>query len=85
MICLRFVVLSILVTLVGVASPALAEPHGASSAAGVQEAERPYLLERIDDAAIGQIYADGFEGLDLREKVLIWHLYNAALAGRDIF
>ena len=58
--------------------------RGAVTAA-VQEAERPYLLERIDDAAIGQIYADGFEGLDLREKVLIWHLYNAALAGRDIF
>jgi dipeptidyl-peptidase-3 len=85
MTCLRSVVLSILVTLVGIASPALAEPHEAPPAAAGQEAERPYLLERIGDAAIGQIYADGFEGLDLREKVLIWHLYNAALAGRDIF
>ncbi len=47
--------------------------------------ERRHLLERIDDAAIAQIYADGFETLDLREKVLVWHLYNAALAGRDIF
>ena len=37
------------------------------------------------DAAIAQLYADGFEALDLREKVLIWHLSNAALAGRDIF
>ena len=49
------------------------------------DSDRPYLLERIDDAAIAQIYADGFEALDLREKTLIWHLYNAALAGRDIF
>ena len=47
--------------------------------------ERRHLLERVDDAAIAQIYADGFETLDLREKVLVWHLYNAALAGRDIF
>jgi dipeptidyl-peptidase III len=48
-------------------------------------ANRPYLLERIDDAAVVQLYADGFESLPLREKTLIWHLYQAALAGRDIF
>ncbi len=48
-------------------------------------AERRYLLEQVDDAAIAQIYADGFEHLPLREKILIWHLYRAALAGRDIF
>jgi dipeptidyl-peptidase III len=47
--------------------------------------ERPYLLERVDEAAIAQLYADGFSALPLREKILIWHLYNAALAGRDIF
>ena len=86
MTCLRFIVLSILVALAGVAPPAVAAAQQPpSAAAAAQEAERQYLLERIDDAAIGQIYADGFEGLDLREKVLIWHLYNAALAGRDIF
>ena len=51
----------------------------------VPASDRPYLLERIDDAAIAQIYADGFDALDLREKTLVWHLYNAALAGRDIF
>ena len=47
--------------------------------------DRQYLLERVDDAAIVQLYADGFEALELREKTLIWHLYQAALAGRDIF
>ena len=47
--------------------------------------DRQYLLERIDDVSIAQIYADGFPALPLREKVLIWHLYNAALAGRDIY
>lgn len=57
-------------------------------AAGVQASngeERRYLLERVDDAAVVQIYADGFASLPLREKTLIWHLYQAVLAGRDIF
>src|SRR4029453_11350152 len=40
---------------------------------------RPYLLERVDDAAVVQLYADGFAALPLREKMLIWHLYLAAL------
>ena len=47
--------------------------------------ERPYLLERVDDAAVVQLYADGFDELPLREKTLVWHLYQAAIAGRDIF
>ena len=47
--------------------------------------DRRYLLEQIDDAAVVQLYADGFADLPLREKVLIWHLYLAALAGRDIY
>src|ERR1041385_9333494 len=47
--------------------------------------QRKYLLERVDDAAVVQLYADGFEKLPLREKTLIWHLYQAAIAGRDIF
>jgi dipeptidyl-peptidase-3 len=46
---------------------------------------RPYLLERVDEAAVVQLYADGFTALPLREKILIYHLYNAALAGRDIY
>jgi dipeptidyl-peptidase III len=48
-------------------------------------ADRRYLLERVDDAAVVQLYADGFEELPLREKTLVWHLYQAAIAGRDIF
>jgi len=39
----------------------------------------------VDDAAVVQLYADGFASLPLQEKTLIWHLYQAALAGRDIF
>jgi len=46
---------------------------------------RPYLLEQIDDAAVVQLYADGFDELTLTEKTLVWHLYQAAIAGRDIY
>src|SRR5258705_13780548 len=48
-------------------------------------AARKYLLERVDDAAVVQLYADGFSALPLRDKTLIWHLSQAAVAGRDIF
>ena len=47
--------------------------------------DRPYLLERIGEAAVVQMYADGFRDLPLREKTLVWHLAQAAIAGRDIF
>ena len=46
---------------------------------------RKYLLERVDEAAVAQVYADGFDALPLDQKILIWHLYRAALAGRDIY
>jgi dipeptidyl-peptidase-3 len=46
---------------------------------------RQYLLERVDDAAVVQLYADGFASLPLDQRTLIWHLYQAALAGRDIY
>src|SRR5207342_2139027 len=48
-------------------------------------ADRKYLLEQVDDAAVVQLYADGFAELSIKEKTLIWHLYQAAIAGRDIF
>ena len=53
--------------------------------AGQDAGDRRYLLEQVGDAAVVQLYADGFESLSLREKTLIWHLYRAALAGRDIY
>src|SRR5471030_127790 len=57
-------------------------PASASTAA---PAERKYLLERVGEAAVVQVYADGFRDLPLREKTLVWHLGQAAIAGRDIF
>jgi dipeptidyl-peptidase-3 len=56
-----------------------------SAPAGTNVDTRPYLLERVDEAAVVQLYADGFTALPLREKILIYHLYRAALAGRDIY
>src|SRR5687768_4904795 len=47
--------------------------------------DRKYLLERVDEAAVVQLYADGFEALPLNQRILAWHLYQAAIAGRDIF
>ena len=46
---------------------------------------RPYLLETVGEFAVARLYADGFEDLDRRERVLAFYLYRAALAGRDIF
>lgn len=56
-----------------------------AAVASATHADRKYLLERVDDAAVVQLYADGFEKLPLQQKVLVWHLYQAALAGRDIY
>jgi dipeptidyl-peptidase-3 len=61
------------------------KPAAIATAASHTPADRKYLLERVDDAAVAQLYADGFSALPLDQKILIWHLYEAALAGRDIY
>jgi dipeptidyl-peptidase III len=48
-------------------------------------ADRRYVLEHVDDVAVVQLYADGFTTLTPRQRILAWHLYLAAIAGRDIF
>src|SRR5579864_2795875 len=54
-------------------------------ASDAASSDRRYLLERVDDVAVVQLYAERFRALPLKEKALTWHLYQAALAGRDIF
>ncbi|MEO7158242.1 MAG: peptidase M49 [Vicinamibacterales bacterium] len=72
--------------IVGCSSPAPApSPAPAAAPAPAASADRRYLLERVDDAAVVQLYADGFSSLPLKQKTLIYHLYQAALAGRDIY
>ena len=64
---------------------AMNETTAPAPATTAAPADRQYLLERVDEAAVVQLYADGFRDLPLREKTLIWHLYQAAIAGRDIY
>ncbi|MBI3071616.1 MAG: peptidase M49 [Deltaproteobacteria bacterium] len=45
---------------------------------------RRYLVERVGDIALIQLYADGFEQLSQHERLVAYYLYRAALAGRDI-
>lgn len=47
--------------------------------------DRRLVLERVGPALVVQLHADGFEALSADEKQLAWHLYQAALAGRDIY
>jgi dipeptidyl-peptidase-3 len=61
------------------------QPEKAADAAASEPQERKYLLERVDEASIIQAYADDFSSLPLKEKELIWHLSQAAIAGRDIY
>jgi dipeptidyl-peptidase-3 len=60
-------------------------PVPLSTAPAPVDRDRPYLLERAGEAAVVQLYADGFRDLPLREKTLVWHLAQAAIAGRDIY
>ncbi len=68
-------------------APSSSESPAAASQppAAAPPADRQYLIERVGDAAVVQVYADGFAALPLKEKALIWHLYQAAIAGRDIY
>ncbi len=66
-------------------APSTSQATPAPVASAAPATDRPYLLERVDEAAVVQLYADGFTDLPLKEKTLIWHLYQAAIAGRDIF
>ena len=75
----------VIMSIVGSAACGRGSSDYHAPAAPPAPADRKYLLERVDEAAVVQIYADGFAELSLKEKTLVWHLYQAALAGRDIF
>ena len=81
----RFALTSLLLVAAACSSPEAAPTAATPPAAQATPADRKYLLERVDDAAVVQLYADGFSSLPLKQKTLIYHLYMAALAGRDIF
>jgi dipeptidyl-peptidase III len=56
-----------------IAAPADAQP------------ERQYLVEQAGLFAVTQIYADGFEQLTPRERLLAYHLAEAGIAGDPIY
>jgi len=76
---------SLATALAGCSSPAEPPTPAPAAAPAAAATERRYLLERVDDAAVVQLYADGFRDLPLNEKRLVYHLTQAAIAGRDIY
>ncbi|PHY12139.1 MAG: peptidase M49 [Acidobacterium sp.] len=77
--------LALLTLVPACSSPTPATETKPAATATAPPAERKYLLERVGDASVVQLYADGFSSLPLKQKSLIWHLSEAAIAGRDIF
>jgi len=49
-----------------------------------EEEEKAYLMEQVDNYAVVRLYADGFDDLSLNDKLLAYHLYQAAVAGDPI-
>src|SRR5207302_1106835 len=74
----------VLMTMIGTVACGGASPAPAAQSSP-PATDRKYLLERVDDAAVVQLHADGFRDLSAKDKTLVWHLYQAAIAGRDIF
>jgi dipeptidyl-peptidase-3 len=61
------------------------QPVGSQAAPAVPQAERRYLIEQAGSFAVTQIYADGFERLTPRERLLAFHLAEAGIAGDPIY
>src|SRR5687768_7024328 len=81
----RLLALLLVTTFAACSEPAAVTPDRPPQPAQPGAGDRKYLLERVDEAAVVQLYADGFSSLPLKQKTLIYHLYHAAVAGRDIF
>lgn len=63
--------------LVAACSSETANPHDVTG--------REYQLDRVDNTIVVQLYADGFEALSQDDKMLAYHLSQAAIVGRDIY
>ena len=59
-------------------------PLATPKAKPVETGERRYLLDRAGDVGFIQLYIDGFEKLPLEQKLLAYHLAQAAKAGKPI-
>src|ERR1700736_1623658 len=59
---------------------------GVSNAApAIPQAERRYLIVQAGSFAVTQFYADGFDRLTPRERLLAYHLAEAGIAGDPIY
>jgi dipeptidyl-peptidase-3 len=61
------------------------QPGVSQSAPGDPQAERRYLIEQAGSFAVTQIYADGFDRLTPRERLLAYHLAEAGISGDPIY
>jgi len=61
-------------------APADTDDHSASAG----EAESDWIVDQFADVQVLRYEVPGFDELDLQRKQLLYYLYEAALAGRDI-
>ena len=76
----------LVMTAVGSVACGNSQPSATNTAvppASAPAANRQYLLEQIDEAAVVQLYADGFAGLPIKLLVFVmidgWHLIVESL------
>ena len=50
-----------------------------------QSTDRKYLVEEVGSVAVVQLYADGFDQLTPRQRVLAYYLAQAGIAGDPIY
>ena len=74
----------LLVVLIGFLAALLIVPACKKKEEAPPVAPKEYLLEQVGKTAIVRLYAEGFEQLDVKDKILAYYLYQAAIAGRDI-
>jgi dipeptidyl-peptidase-3 len=70
------------------ATPVPAQQTALTTAPGgapAQAAERRYLIEQIGSVAIVQFYADGFDKLTPKQRLLAYYLAEAGIAGDPIY
>jgi dipeptidyl-peptidase-3 len=61
------------------------QPRVSQPAPAGPQAERQYLIEQAGSFAVTQVYADGFDKLTPRERLLAYHLAEAGIAGDPIY
>ena len=61
------------------------KPKASQAAPADPQGERRYLIEQAGSFAVTQFYADGFDRLTPRERLLAYHLAEAGIAGDPIY